>query len=115
MSTGGYTGAWNSSGGKIGILHQKELVLNARDTENILGAVEIMRSVTNSIYNSIFERVAQIQSGFGINHPELENGVLEQNVHIEANFPNVQKSSEIEEAIKNLSNIAAQRATGKRM
>ena len=115
FATGGYTGEWNSSEGKIGILHQKELVLNQRDTKNILGAVEIMRNITNSIDNSIFERIAQMQTGFGITHPELENGVLEQNVHIEANFPNVQKSSEIEEAIKNLSNIAAQRATGKRM
>ena len=115
FKTGGYTGEWNSSEGRIGVLHQKELVLNQRDTENILGAVEIMRNITNSIDNSIFERIAQMQTGFGIAHPELESGVLEQNVHIEANFPNVQKSSEIEEAIKNLSNIAAQRATGKRI
>ena len=107
--TGGYTGTWGSNG-KLAILDQKELVLNQRDTENILGAVEVIRNITNSIDNSIFERIAQMQTGFGIAHPELENGVLEQNVHIEANFPNVQKSSEIEEAINNLANIASQRA-----
>jgi hypothetical protein len=40
------------------------------------------------------------------------NGVqeLEQNVHIEATFPNVSQSHEIEDAFNNLINIAAQRA-----
>lgn len=110
MNTGGYTGTWNSSNGRIGILHQKELVLNQRDTENILGAVEIMRQMTNSIDNSVYSRVADFTSGIGIAAPELSSGTLEQNVHIEANFPNVQSSREIEEAINNLTNIASQRA-----
>ena len=112
FKTGGYTGEWNSSEGRIGVLHQKELVLNQRDTENILGAVEIMRHMTNSIDNSIYSRVADFTSGIGVAAPELENGTLEQNVHIEANFPNVQSSTEIEDAINNLVNIASQRATG---
>ena len=38
------------------------------------------------------------------------NGTLEQNVHIDANFPNVQSSKEIEDAINNLTNVASQRA-----
>ena len=107
--TGGYTGAWGSNG-KLAILDQKELVLNQRDTENILDAIEIMRHVTNSIDNSIFSRVADFTSGLGIAAPELTSEALEQNVHIEANFPNVQSSREIEEAINNLTNIASQRA-----
>ncbi|MFA6711179.1 MAG: phage tail tape measure protein [Candidatus Caldatribacteriota bacterium] len=41
--TGGYTGTF--PGGKIGILHQKELVLKENDTENILEAVRLMRQV----------------------------------------------------------------------
>ena len=69
-----------------------------------------MRHVTNSIDNSIFSRVADFTSGLGIAAPELTNEALEQNVHIEANFPNVQSSREIEEAINNLTNIASQRA-----
>ena len=110
FATGGYTGEWNSSEGKLAMLHQKELVLNQRDTENILGAVEIMRHVTNSIDNSIFARVADFTSGIGVAAPNLANEALEQNVHIEANFPNVQNSNEVEEALNNLVNIAAQRA-----
>ena len=111
-STGGYTGEWNSSNGRLALLHEKELVLNQRDTENILGAIEIMRHMTNSIDNSIYSRVADFTSGLGIAAPELSNETLEQNVHIEANFPNVQSSTEIEDAINNLVNIASQRATG---
>jgi hypothetical protein len=30
--TGGYTGSWSNSNGKLGVLHQKEIVLNASDT-----------------------------------------------------------------------------------
>ena len=38
---------------------------------------------------------------------------LEQNVRIEAHFPNATKASEIEEAMNNLINIAAQRSQRK--
>ena len=51
--TGGYTGDWNSNDGRMAILHQKELVLNKEDTANLLDAVEIMRSITNALGNSI--------------------------------------------------------------
>ena len=43
MATGGYTGNWNSSDGKIAMLHEKELVLNKEDTSNILSAVDLIR------------------------------------------------------------------------
>jgi hypothetical protein len=33
--TGGYTGEWGPEG-RLAMLHQKEIVLNARDTENML-------------------------------------------------------------------------------
>ena len=35
--TGGYTGNWNSSDGKLALLHKKELVLNKDDTKNTQG------------------------------------------------------------------------------
>ena len=44
------------------------------------------------------------------NIPVGGNG-LEQNVHIEANFPNVTNHNEIEEALRNLVNAASQRTT----
>jgi hypothetical protein len=39
--------------------------------------------------------------------------MLEQNVHIEASFPNVQDRNEIEEAFNNLINTASQYANRK--
>ena len=39
---------------------------------------------------------------------------LDQNVHIEANFPNVTQHTEIEQAFENLVNMASMRASGYR-
>jgi hypothetical protein len=48
FDTGGYTGSWDSSG-RIAMLHQKEIVLNAHDTENFLAAVNIVRDIASMI------------------------------------------------------------------
>ena len=96
LDTGGYTGEWNSKDGKLAMLHQKELVLNAQDTQNILSAVSIMRNMLSN-FNS--QGLGQIQSS---------GNALEQNVHIEANFPNVSSTYEIESALNNLVNAATQ-------
>jgi len=48
MDTGGYTGEWGADG-RLAILHQKEIVLNANDTVNFLSAIEILRDITKSI------------------------------------------------------------------
>jgi len=42
MASGGYTGEWGSDG-KLAILHEKELVLGAEDTANILATIELVR------------------------------------------------------------------------
>lgn len=97
LDTGGYTGEWNSNDGKMAMLHQKELVLNADDTKNILAAVAMLRNMTAA-------NLSQIGANIGIGG----NGV-EQNVHIDATFPNVTNSNEIQDAFNNLINIAAQR------
>ena len=41
LSSGGYTGSF--SGGKLAMLHEKELVLNQMDTKNLMSAVELLR------------------------------------------------------------------------
>jgi hypothetical protein len=48
MATGGYTGEWDSSG-RLAVLHQKEIVLNAHDTENFLSAINIVRDIASMI------------------------------------------------------------------
>ena len=120
FDTGGYTGRWNSSEGRLALLHQKELVLNAKDTENMLKMLDISRSMTSvmsSVSNKIKDMMYHIDKSNHIkemsNHKMRESelvGQLEQNVHIEATFPNVSQSHEIETAFNNLINVAAQRA-----
>ena len=108
--TGGYTGAWGADG-RIAMLHQKELVLNAKDTENMLNAVDILRAMTDNLGDSIFNRLASIPNGYGNILNQIPNSeTLEQKVQIEAVFPNVSNSHEIENAFNNLVNIASQRA-----
>ena len=101
--TGGYTGEWAGGYGKLAMLHSKELVLNAHDTENMLNMMQIARDVIALAG----PRAGVLSAGQGAG---AAAGQLEQNVHIEANFPNVESASEIEEALNNLVQLASQRA-----
>ena len=117
FATGGYTGNWAGNNGKLAFLHSKELVLNKEDTENILGAVQILRSINNAIGSSVLQQAAQLSGNLAAAKVGNANGftdTLEQNVHIEAVFPNVTKSQEIENALNNLVNTASQRSLRKR-
>lgn len=110
-ATGGYTGDWGTSDGKVALLHEKELVLNKKDTANILDSVNIVRDMNNQInrnirYASFAQQVAAQIKG------QLQNE-LKQNVEIQATFPSVTNSSEIEDAFNNLVNAAAQYVNSK--
>lgn len=111
LATGGYTGSWSDVDGRIGILHQKELVLNPTDTINLLNSVEILRSMMSSLDGNLFAKANNIKSEFY--NTSNEEDYLEQNVHIDASFPNVNSKREIEEAFSDLVNLAAQRAMRK--
>ena len=102
--TGGYTGDWGSDG-RLAMLHQKELVLNASDTKNMLNAIEIVRDITSNLGATLMSRMAGISAASAYGG---DSGVLEQNVHITAEFPNVENSHEIEDALNNLINKASQ-------
>ena len=109
-ATGGYTGDWNSTNGKLALLHQKELVLNAQDTKNMLNAVQIVRSITENLSSNLLNKLSAISANTGGNL-SANADTLEQTVHIDAQFPNVTNSSEIEDALNNLVNRAAQHIT----
>ena len=95
------------------MLHQKELVLNATDTENMLNTVAIMRNLAYSLGSSTLARLAgATATSYG--NAGTSDGVLEQNVHIDATFPNVQNANEIEKALNNLINAASQKAYERR-
>lgn len=107
--TGGYTGEWGQDG-KLAVLHQKELVLNASDTSNMLDIVNVVRDIMQQI-----DAQALYSRGRRFDLPRIETRAetLEQNVHIEANFPNATSHQEIEQAFDNLINLASQYANKK--
>ena len=49
FDTGGYTGDWGGSYGKLAMLHKKELVLNASDTDNFLAGMEMLDNIVKTI------------------------------------------------------------------
>lgn len=113
--TGGYTGDWGDSSGKLAFLHKKELVLNDDDTANFLTAIGIVRDMAGMLNNlnaNVMDRLFGLSSGFAVPTSGIstDSEALEQNVHIDASFPNVRDSREIEEALNNLVNTASQYA-----
>ena len=111
LDTGGYTGKWGPYG-KLAMLHEKELILNKGDTENFLASMGILERILQVIdLQSMSSQLGGILSSpmLGVtNNPNLE-----QNVHIEASFPNATNHNEIEEAFNNLINTASQYANRK--
>ena len=107
--SGGYTGTWNDDG-KLAFLHQKELVLNADDTENMLASIQLVRQIAKQLdFNS--QQISTLSSsGFTVSS---QDGTLEQNVRIEASFPNATDRYEIQEAFNTLVNVASQYANRK--
>ena len=106
-SSGGYTGDWSSSNGKLALLHQKELVLNAEDTKNILSSVSMIRQIADMIDL----RAAAQNLTSGLLAPLFQSSAsseMNQNVTITAEFPNVTNRGEIEAAFDNLINRASQ-------
>ena len=111
FASGGYTGDWmngsNSTGnGKLALLHEKELVLNADDTKNMLQTVSLVRELNNTIgLRAAASSVATgLSSAFAFDNAQT----LEQSVTIHAEFPNAVNHNEIEEAFNTLINRASQ-------
>ena len=111
FASGGYTGEWDGDNGKLAILHQKELVLNANDTNNLLNAVSIIRSI-----GTVIDRMAAF-SGLSSLVSAAPQGMsaqgLDQSVVINAEFPNATDRNEIAEAFNSLINRASQFANRK--
>ena len=95
-----------------------ELVLNSRDTANLLSAVDIVRAIDEETLRQISSmmKYSAISAVMGVGNGLSAGGVnpfaqtLDQNVHIEADFPNVTDKNEIIEAFDDLVNLASQYA-----
>ena len=127
FDTGGYTGDWNSSDGKLAVLHEKELVLNKDDTENMLKMLEFSRTMSELVQNNVLATLSSQKQYLNSIQQQMSNTTktyqqkilekqkmatqaLEQQVKIEANFPSVTSHKEIEQAFSNLVNLATQKA-----
>lgn len=112
FDTGGYTGDWSGEG-RFAMLHQKEIVLNKDDTENFLKTVDIVRQISDMIDLNAMSASGGLGSLFAAS-VNKDNDILEQNVHITAEFPNVTNKDEILSAFDNVVNLASQYANRKR-
>ena len=117
FDTGGYTGTWGSGdgesdtkNGKLAWLHQKEIVLNATDTENILAAVNAVRDMANNFRNGIMNGMLSAMAVSIPTSTSTASQSIDQNITINADFPNVTVANEIEEALLSLNSLAAQYA-----
>lgn len=118
-ASGAYTGNWAKGqgfgldNGRIIKVHPKELILNQKDTSNILRAVDIVRNMNDWIDKQVQSMVDFGQTKLGslidkTTPPVYETQPIKQEVTIQADFPGVTDHYEIEEALSNLSNNAAQ-------
>lgn len=107
FDTGGYTGR-----GGLAILHEKELVLNQDDTENMLDLMAITRNLINSTLGYNRNPIEFSSPTIGNLFPNSNNH--NQNVYIEASFPNANDKNEIEAALINIINDASQYVNRKR-
>ena len=111
--TGGYTGDWNSSEGKLAFLHQKEIVLNQEDTKNMLAVVNAVRDISKMIDLNVLTSLSSVGTS-AARFNNINKDSLEQNVHITAEFPNVTDKNEILDAFDNVINLASQYANKKK-
>lgn len=109
FDTGGYTGKWGPEG-KLATLHEKELVLNKQDTQNILAAVSLIRQIASAIdLQALMQSFGLLNVG-ATKIGTLAHTNLEQKVEITAQFPNAIYHDEIKEAFDTLINRASQYA-----
>lgn len=77
----------------------------------MLNAVSVLRALTDNIGSDVLMKIAALRAP-GAN-AAMSSGLLNQQVHIDATFPAVTSSLEIQDALNNLVNVAAQRVQEK--
>ena len=110
-ATGGYTGEWQGDGssdaddGKLAVLHQKELILNEKDTSNILKVVDMVRNMGQAILGGLSNRFSGFDASKVTNNTNEETS---NTFNITAEFPNANNVDDIREAILSLPNLVSQ-------
>ena len=109
FDTGGYTGEWGR-GGRAAIVHEKELILNENDTINFLNAIELTKMMLETIDLNAKQASLGLGGLIATTIKDENTKTLEQQVHITAEFPSITDHYEVENALTNLVNRAAQYA-----
>lgn len=104
FDTGGYTGEWGPEG-RLAWLHQKELILNPVDTENLLDAVAMVKTLELNV-GAFTDRLSEVIPSM----MTMERGAFQQEIYITAEFTEATSAVEIQEAFENLINDATQYA-----
>ncbi len=131
LKSGGYTGDWNGPGldgigGRMAVLHQKELVLNESDTSNLLKAVSILRNLANvtSDFSGLADNLISssmmwrqqmlnqsITGGTAIPQSFSTTSTNDyKNFVVNADFSGVRSADEIYQALLELENYGVQQA-----
>ena len=110
--TGGYTGSWGAEG-KLAMLHEKELVLNKEDTENMLKMVSMVRDIVSVLDIKAYQASLAQLAANQLSPMTNSQNAFEQTVTIHAEFPDAIYANEIETALNNLVNSASQFANRK--
>ena len=113
-ASGGYTGDWDVSNGKLAVLHEKELVLNEHDTQNMLNAVNIVRTIADKVSEATNAAAATIGGNALLDLVSAAGEQILQNVIINADFPAVQDAAQIKQAFNELVNLASQKVSANR-
>lgn len=119
FASGGYTGTWGDENGRLAVLHKKELILNEKDTDNMLDAVSTlnrMSAINGSVDAAIAESIkGMLLSLAGTSMPNYLSSIGGgtsiggDTFYIDKlEFPNANSVDEIREAILTLPNIASQ-------
>ena len=108
FDTGGYTGEWGPEG-KWALLHQKELVLNASQTEDLLMTMELLESIIKQIdMMTMNNKINQMSAAMNQAINTMYKEQVAQEIHVEANFPNATDRNEIYQAFEMLANDTSQ-------
>ena len=105
FDTGGYTGEWGSEG-RAAVLHEKELVLNKADTANMLSIVGLVRDIVSGFGGMPSGANANFNLGIGRYVGDSSN--VDQQVIINAEFPNATNREEIQAAFDQMAIQATQ-------
>lgn len=105
--TGGYTGDWSGDEGKLAILHKKEQIFNADDTQLLHNAVQILSS-DNLIKQALISYSNTPHTSTKLDKETQQIGDV---YNVTANFPNANSAEEIKQALLSLPNIMSQYIT----